>query len=61
MEGGGDPALRLILINKQSSLFAALNRADGSTMAQDYLMLKRQSSYSELHLFEKVLYTMKEE
>ena len=58
---GGDPAIRLILYNKQSSLFAALNRTEIGTLANDYLMLKRQSSYSDLHVFEKVLYTMKDE
>ena len=30
---GGDPAIRLILFNKQSALFAALNRTDMSTLA----------------------------
>ena len=60
---GGDPALRNILLNKHSALFASLNRSDlQSGSAQDYLMLKRrQSSFSDLHIFEKVLYTMKEE
>lgn len=59
---GGDPAIRLILLNKQSSLFTALSRTEVSSLAQDYLMLKRrQSSFADLRVFEKVLYTMKDE
>jgi len=60
MEGDAT-VLRQILVNKHSALFAALSRTDKNTTTQDYLMMKRQSSFSDLHLFEKVLYAMKEE
>ena len=58
---GGDPIVRQILISKHSALYTGLGRSDWANSSQDYLMLKRQSSFSDLHLFEKVLYTMKEE
>ena len=58
---GGDSAIRQILFNKNSALATSLNRSDLGSLQQDYLMLKRQSSYSDLHVFERVLYMMKEE
>lgn len=53
--------MRMILVDKFSPLFAALQRSDPTTNLQDYLMLKRSSNFADLHSFEKVLYTLKEE
>ena len=60
-EGVGDQPMRMILLDKHSPLFAALQRSDPTTNLQDYLMLKRSSNFADLHSFEKVLYTLKEE
>ena len=61
-DGVMDSALRTILVCKKSALYTALKHANASSISNhDYLMMNRNSQFSDLHVFEKVLYTMKQE
>lgn len=59
--GVGFQPIRLCLLDKHSALYATLKRKDPTLNFQDYLMLKRGSSFADLHSFEKLLYALKEE